>query len=236
MHWKYPAFALIVVLGNLTPLSSRAGGIVVSNLATPVLGYDTVQPIDPNLGGLALAQEFTTSSVSTTLVSIFANLGNYDVGLQGDFHLTAGLYASKNDLPDNSVLLTTFSFNVAAIPLVGFANVEFDPTSTVNLTPGTGYWFVLNGTSSDASGGTSWNYAIDGSHTGPGDLPNYSSSYDGGVTWNGPFPPAGVTNEPYLIQVNGGAVPEPASCTLGSIGLSALVALRRWSRSRRRVR
>ena len=73
-----------------------------------------------------------------------------------------------------------------------------------------------------------WNFTDSTTTIGPGSLPQFNNSFDGGMTWNGPF-----SGQPYLIQVNG-IVPEPASWVLGSMGFAAVLGLARWSCLRRR--
>jgi hypothetical protein len=60
-----------------------------------------------------------------------------------------------------------------------------------------------------------------------------NNSFDGGATWN-VIPGTGPV-QPYLIQVNGTAVPEPSSSVLGSIGFMSLLLVSRWSRARLRL-
>jgi hypothetical protein len=217
--------------------SARAGSLVVSNLGQPAAGADTIMPYDPSIGqfGFTAAQEFNTGSAATSLDRIFANIGDYYSGTNGDFQLTATLLADSGTTPSSTPgtptgpPLVSFTFNVASIPTSGFANVEFDPVGTFNLAASTNYWFVLSGSSpSDGTGSVDWNWTNSTTTSGPGSLPQYNNSYDGGTTWNGPF-----SGSPYLIQVNG-IVPEPASWVLGSMGFATVLGLARWSRACRR--
>jgi hypothetical protein len=145
--------------------------------------------------------------------------------VNGDFTLTATLQADNGGTP--GAVLTTFTFDVSTIPASGFAHVAFDPVSAEKLLAGVNYWFVLNGSSSDGSGGVGLSFTNGTSPDGPGSLPNFNNSNDNGAAWNGPFP-----NQPYQIQVSG-VVPEPASWVLGSLGFAGMLVARRWSRSRR---
>ncbi|MFI5458258.1 MAG: choice-of-anchor R domain-containing protein [Isosphaerales bacterium] len=223
---------MVALWGVVASQSARAGNLVVSNLGQSPSGADFIMPYDPSIGqfGFTAAQEFNTGSPATSLDRIFANIGNYDSGTNGDFQLTATLLADSAGTPSGSPLVS-FTFNVGSIPTSGFANVEFDPVGTFNLAASTNYWFVLSGSSpSDGSGGVNWNYTDSTITSGPGSLPQFNNSYDGGATWNGPF-----SGGPYLVQVNGVlSVPEPAGWVLGSIGFAAVLGLARWSRSRRR--
>jgi hypothetical protein len=234
MGTKFRVLSMIALLSLLISPLARAGDLVVGNLNQPALSFDTLIPYDPAISqpGFEAAQQFTTGSTGTSLDRIFASIGDYNPGT--DFHLTATLFADNNGLPTGAQL-TTFTFNVSAIPTSGFASVEFDPTPSVNLAANTPYWFVLNGSSSDGSGGTDWQFTASTTTYGPGTLPFFSNSNDGGATWNGPFPTAGFPNEPYLIQVNGSLVPEPSSWILGGIGFSSLWLVGRRARKHRQI-
>jgi hypothetical protein len=112
----------------------------------------------------------------------------------------------------------------------GFANVEFDPVGRVTLDPTRFYWFVLSGSSSDGTGSVEWQFTESTTHGGPGTLPDFASIFFD-------FPPAQwqvVPDSPFLIQVNGTAVPESSSWILGSLGFAALILVSRWSGWRRR--
>jgi len=221
---------MVVLWGVVASHSARAGSLVVGNLGQKPFGADTIMPYDPGIGqfGFTAAQEFNTGSAATSLDRIFANIGNYVAGTNGDFQLTATLLADSGGTPSGSTLVS-FMFNVGSIPTSGFANVEFDPVHTFNLAASTNYWFVLTGSSpSDGSGSVDWNWTTSTITYGPGSLPHFSNSYDGGTTWNGTF-----SGSPYLIQVNS-PVPEPAGWVLGGMGFAAVLGLARWSGSRRR--
>jgi len=188
-----------VLVSNLLP-----DGVVSSNPFSPVV----VDPAD------TWAQEFT-SGVSVNLSSIQASLGQLNSGSNGDFSVTAQLYqvSSAGDSPDQGTLVATLN-QVGAISTSGFTNVEFDPSGTVGLDASKFYWFVLSGASRDGSGGVSWQFSESPINLiGPGSLPNYAFE-SGGPPWT-IFPPTdSPASYPFLIQVNGGAVPEPGSLTL----------------------
>jgi len=213
------------------PPGARAADIIVSNLAEPHTLFDTLKAyIPPNTPGFESAQAFTTGTDSYLLDTISANLGNFDPGLNGDFTLSAVLYSANSDGSPGTFLT---SFNHAAIPASGFADVAFNPIDQVLLSAGATYLFVLKGSSADGTGGVDWSYADTYNSSGPGALPYFNTSFDGGATWNGPFaPPAG--GAPYLIQVNGTpSVPEPGSWLLGAVGFGAALGASRRLRPRR---
>jgi hypothetical protein len=173
-----------------------------------------------------IAQQFTTSSGPVQLVSVIASLGQLDPG-SGGFSLVAQLVADNNNTPTGSVL-TTFTYDPTKIPTSGYANVEFDPTSSVNLQSNTSYWFELQGRSSDGSGLVYWQYTLSVDHYGPGSLPNGAMFFTDppGQSWQV------FANEPSLIQVN--VVPEPSSVVLGCIALGLVMAVSPWTKNRRR--
>jgi hypothetical protein len=236
MGTKFRVLSMIALLSLLTSPLARAGDLVVGNLGQPPLTFDSIIPNDPSIGqpGFAAAQEFTTGSTGTSLDRIFASIGDYNAGKSNDFQLAATLYANVSGLPGGPAL-TTFSFKLASIPTAGFANVEFDPITPFNFAANTGYWFVLNGSSSDGSGSTDWQFTASTATYGPGTLPFFSNSVDGAATWKGPFPEVGFPNEPYLIQVNGPVVPEPSSWILGCVGFSSLWLVVRRARKLRQI-
>jgi hypothetical protein len=211
------------------PLSVRGGDLIVSSLNESNDGNDTITPYVPGVQpGFMAAQEFMTGSQNYLLTQILANLGNFDPGVNGEFTLTATLQADNGGKPGS--VLTTFTVDLSMIPTASFGHVAFDPVSAVNLRSGVNYWFVLNGSSSDGTGGVGLSFTDGTSPDGPGSLPNFNNSNDNGATWNGPFP-----NQPYQIQVSGTLVPEPASWVLGSLGFAGMLLARRWSRSHRRA-
>ena len=173
----------------------------MSNLAEPHSLYDTLMVYSPpNQPGFESAQAFTTGTNDYTLTSILANLGNFDPGSNGDFTLSATLQLANSDGTPGTVLT---SFTYGSIPTSGFADVEFDPINSILLSAGTTYMFVLKGVSSDGSGDVDWSYSDTTNSSGPGSLPFFNTSFDGGATWNGPFSPPNGGGDPYLIQVNG---------------------------------
>jgi len=219
----------MVALWGVVAAQSARADLIVGNLDQAPAGADTIVPYVPSFGqpGFTAAQEFNTGPVTGFLGPIFANIGNYYSGTNGDFQLTATLLADSSGTPSGIPLLT-FTFNAASIPTSGFANVEFDPVGSLSLAASTNYWFVLSGSSpSDGTGSVDWNFTDSTTTSGPGSLPLSNVSYDGGMTWSGAFP-----GEPYLIQVN--LVPEPSSLVVGGVGFAAVLGLARWSRSRER--
>jgi hypothetical protein len=207
--------------------SAEAGGILVGNLDQPPV-TDPGQLVFVNSTNF-LAQQFTTANDPVQVTSIIASLGEMDTG-SGGFSLLAELVADHNNSPTGSVL-TTFTLNAGTpIPTTGngYANVEFDPNSTVNLAANTPYWFVLEGQSSDGTGLVYWQYTLSTTTHGPGTLPFGGVFYTDppGQSWQ-VFP-----NEPSLIQVN--VVPEPASVVLGGLSAGLLLAASIRTRTHRR--
>ena len=188
---------VLVVLGSCT-LSARASQVIVGNLSAtpdPVASPSVIDPFD------FWAQEFT-SGVAATLQNIDASLGNFSAGNNGDFVLTAPLFQvpGPTNTPDQGTLIATLTQN-GVIPTSGYANVGFDASSSVALSPNLSYWFVLSATSSDKSGQVDWQFT-DGDTTsviGPGSLSNAA------VLSPNILPPSWTvfTDAPFLMQVNG---------------------------------
>ena len=198
------------------PGLARASQVIVSNLALDGQpGQFSPSQIDPSD---SWAQEFTTGGYFT-LQSVVANLGELNTGTNGDFTLTAQLYSVTNagDNPSLGTLLASFS-QVGPIPTAPnvYSNVEFDPTSPVSLNPSSFYWFVLSGSSSDGTGSVQWQFTDSSVTTGPGTLSAYAAFAAGyGWTVTPSIPPP---FSPFLIEVDGVAVPEPSSLLLGCVG------------------
>ena len=228
MRFCFRSRILIAVLGlALCPLSTRASQVIVGNLdqlPDPVASPSVIDPSD------FWAQEFT-SGVAATLQSIDASLGNFSAGNNGDFVLTAQVFqvSGAMDTPDQGALIATLTQN-GVIPTSGYANVEFDASPSVALSPNSFYWFVLSATSSDGSGLVDWQFTDTTSVIGPGSLSNAAVMSPG-------IPPPWTVfpGAPFLMQVNGSfaAVPEPSSLVLGCAGFSALLLAAFRSKSRR---
>jgi hypothetical protein len=223
MRSSYRLLSIVALLGFWAcPFTARAGQVLVSNLDQPVSGLSP-STIDP---GDFWAQQFT-SGVAATLTSITTSLGEFDSGNNQNFKLTAQLFqvTSISNTPDQGSLVAGFT-QVGSIPTGdgNFANVEFDPTHSVSLDPSKFYYFVLSGSSSDGSGAVQWQFTDSTASSGPGTLPNYA--FFDGTSWSQ------FGGSPFLIEVQGAAVPEPSSLILGCVGLSAVVfAARRRMRA-----
>jgi hypothetical protein len=231
MKMRSCVLTMCVVWAMVASETVHAGSVVVSNIGQSAAGADTIVPYDPGIGqfGFTAAQEINTGSLAgtTAIGSVIASVGNYFAGTNSDFQLTAMLEADSGGMPSGPALVN-FSFVAGSIPTSGFANVQFNPIGSFVLASNTNYWFVLNGSSpSDGTGSVDWQFTNSTTTVGPGSLPQFNNSFDGGTTWNGPF-----GGQPYLIQVNG--VPEPAGWVLASIGFAAVLGVSRLRLSRRR--
>jgi len=225
LFYRVVTLFVLLVLG-LCPLRARAGPVIVGNLSQPP------DPLSPSVIDSTdfWAQEFT-SGVAATLQSVEASLGNLSAGNNGDFALTAQLYkvAGASNTPDQGTQIATLTQN-GVIPTSGFANVEFDASPSIVLSPNLFYWFVLSAQSSDGSGFVDWQFTNTTSSTGPGSLLNAA------VMSPGIPPPWTVfSGAPFLVQVNGtfSAVPEPSSLIMGCAGFSAVLLAAFRSRTRR---
>jgi hypothetical protein len=235
MKWNLIFSTIFLSLAVIGTSNCQAGDLIVSSLSSPSsdLDYATVNPPDPSSGdpGFAIAQEFT-SSFATPLLQVVVNIGGYNAGVNGDTQIIGTLFADNGGVPTGA-LLTQFTYNPADLLTAGFKEVTFTPTTNVNLTAGTGYWFVLSAISTDG-GGINWKIADDNSGiVGPGSLPGYTQSPDSGTTWDDPklTPP---DYPPFLFAAYGpAAVPEPSSWITGSVGILGVALVSRRSRSGR---
>jgi hypothetical protein len=230
MDLKWRVWSMIAVWGiAASPVGAHAGQVVVGNLNQPP-GQLSPSQIDPED---FWAEEFTTGGGSYTLTHILASLGGFDRGNNGDFTLTAQLFAvtSQSETPDQGTLVATLTQN-GSVPTNGFANVEFDSPSGVTLSPSLSYWFVLSGSSSDGTGAAQWQFTDNPAPPnsyGPGSLPNFARITVSSGPWTA-FP-----DFPFLVEVDaaGTAVPEPSSAVLGGFGLAFVFALRGLVKLRR---
>ncbi len=236
MSRKRCVLALIALLGHSACLSTAcAGQVLVSNLLSDgVVSGNTFSPSVIDATDF-WAQEFT-SGASVNLASIQASLGQFNAGTNSDFVLTAQLIQVTNasDGPDMGSVVAALS-QIGSISTTGFSNVEFDPTGTVSLDASKFYWFVLTGSSSDSTGGVSWQVANTPANSGPGSLPDYGFLSPGNPPWSvHPIDPNDASTFPFLIGVTGqgSAVPEPASLILACIGFSGALFARRWMKLR----
>jgi hypothetical protein len=218
--------AVLAVSGFIR--AARGDEVLVSNLDQSPGGLSPSQ-IDTTD---SWAQEFT-SGISSPLAFIKASLGELDPGTNGDFTLTAQLFSvtTAGNTPDQGTLVGTLAQN-GPIPTGSgnFANVEFDPTTTTNLDKNLFYWLVLSGQSGDGSGAAQWQFTDSTTVHGPGTLPDFAFSNDGGMSWT-PGPGGGVS--PFLVEVDGSAVPEPSSLILWCMSFPAAMIARRWAMKRR---
>ena len=236
MSRKSCVLALIALLAHSAcPYTASADPVLVSNLLPE--GVVSGNFFSPSVVDAtdSWAQEFT-SGASINLASIQASLGQLNAGTNSDFSLTAQLIQVTNasDGPDSGSVVSAMS-QLGLISTSGFSNVEFDPSVTVSLDSSKFYWFVLTGSSSDSTGGVSWQIANTAANSGPGSLPNYGSLSPGDPSWSvHPLDPNNAATFPFLIGVTGqgSAVPEPASLILACIGFSGALLARRWMKSR----
>ena len=218
MRLRIRLLPIIALLGLFaSPLTAEAAQVLVGNLDQPpyVVGTEF-------LGGVFAAQEFTTG-VSANLTSIVTSLGFLEMGAGETFPFIAELISvpAIGDTPDMGTVVDTLTLKggLSSIPFLDFANVEFDPTKTDSLSSSLFYYFVLGQPdSTDIGGSFMWNYTLSTTVDGTGTLPNTVAAL-GGVS----SPWTQTPGAPFLIQINGAAVPEPSSWILGCMGFLAVV-------------
>lgn len=196
--------ALAAALALAGPFAGRADAVlIVSNFAETF--RDATPIANPEYWA---AQSFATDA-EYVLTSIAAQIGNATGNPDAVIELRLGT-ADDVDLTPGG-LLTTF-----AIPDLSGAIAAriFTPNTSVTLSPGNAYWFLV-GTN---TGGFDLGYsASDNMTTGPGAILNFADSSDAGAT----FINRG-SDFPYFLEVNGEVVPEPGTLLLAGIGLAGL--------------
>jgi hypothetical protein len=183
-----------------------AAAVLVGNLDQPTRAT-TIVPIDQGWA----AQSFATGAASEVLSAI-----DVLVGLRsGTPVVVAELHADSADGP--GALLATFS--VPLLPSGTPQPVALTPDIAAVLAPFSTYWLVM-GTS--GAGAFGWSYAQGNASNGPGALGAYAYSPDQGASWSG-F----GTDNPYQLQVEVSAVPEPANAAMLALGLG-LLGVQTW--------
>jgi hypothetical protein len=194
----------------------------VSNLSEPLRDASAIgnnpnpvppptAPDEPNW--YWAAQSFLPDDNSYSLVSLDAIVGD------GSTNPPPVVVAELHS--DNSGLVGSLITTLTAPDMSGPPSVRtFTPDNPVTLSASTKYWFVL-GSQAPGDGTYSWAYAEGNGQVGPGSLGNYNYSTDSGATWSD----FGSDN-PFYLQVNVTAIPEPAALVLAAIGM-ALLPLRR---------
>ena len=209
---KWLAFALVVSCSDV----SRAD-VLISNLSEPFRGASPIgnnpNPVPPpdDLIWYWAAQSFLPDANSYSLVSIDAIVGD------GSSAPAPVVVAELHS--DNSGLVGSLITSFTAPSVAGAQSVRtFVPDNPVPLSPSTKYWFVL-GSQAPGDGTFLWSYAEGNGSVGPGALDNYNYSTDSGGTWSN----FGSDN-PFYLQVNVTAVPEPGAVLLISVGLAFVAA------------
>lgn len=177
-----PALVALALASPLLASASQAE-VLLSNLAEPTRDTTAVSDV------LWAAQSFFNDGDSHHLTNIRAVVG----GASGDPDVLAELREGST----TGTLLSTF-----ALPSFGgaYSARTFTPLSNVTLNPGGTYFFILGVT----GGGFGWSYAKGNNQVGTASFGQYEYSDNQAATWTN----FGADN-PYLVEVNVGSVPEP---------------------------
>jgi hypothetical protein len=185
--------------------------VIVSNLA----GTD-----DINFGGTDIyAQSFTTDAQLYRLDNITINVATF---VYDDGSSASGVEVKIWDSgPSESTPGTVIgSFNIPSLPLGGFGDTTFLPSTEIFLNASTTYWIAT--THSSTHGGAFQFQGTASAATGPGTMGSLLKSDDGGLSWHSPSP------LDMKLEINGTVVPAPTAVILGILGLStAAIRLRR---------
>jgi hypothetical protein len=179
-------------------LASGAPIVIVSNLGETPAGID--------VGGLNVgAQSFTTGGTAVILQDVVLDL----LGSGGAVDVS--LFSDNSGLPGSSLL------SLGALTPTGSGFGDYTATGTYALAAASTYWVVV-----DYLGAPSWGWTASTAYTGTGTLDALTNSYDGGTIWNPPYP-----DNPYLLEVNATATPEPSGLVLISIGIGVMLFVKR---------
>ena len=202
----------VALAGCLLFCGYAHSAVLVSNLSEPLRATSTITnsplPNDPAWA----AQSFATDANTYSLLNIRTILGGASGSPDAFAELRKDTGANAVD-PSAGGLLTTFTLP----SLAGASAIRtLTPDSAVTLNPNTTYWLILGVTGTGSYG---WDYAEGNATSGPGTLGSYAYS----------FPPPGAwatwgTDNPYYLEVNVSAVPEPATC--GLVGAALLACAR----------
>ena len=184
-----------------------AAAVLVGNLDQPTRDVTGI----PTVLGWA-AQSFATGASGEILSAIEVLVGQRD----GDPAIVAELHADSASGP--GALLSGFS--VPLLPTGTPQVLTLTPNIAWALAPDTSYWLVMGTTGAGSFG---WAYAEGNVTSGPGSLASYGYSQDQGASWN-----SFGSDNPYQMQVDVSAVPEPATAQALLLGLLCVGGLMRW--------
>ncbi|WP_295951625.1 PEP-CTERM sorting domain-containing protein [Rhodoferax sp.] len=204
--------SLCLLIATAIPTAQAA--LVYNNLGAAPSGSDPIYGYGP------LANSFTTGAEGGTLRGVQALLMNLGPDVVGNVQVN--LLASNGAAP-GSTLLSLGSLSSADIASSGFQAYSFAPTSAFDLAANTTYWLQILAADVNA---IQWAFASDLSFTGVAGESSYSAAF--GVSPNASAALDGFG--PYQMAVE---VPEPGSLALVTLGLIAVVFVRRRSASQR---
>lgn len=186
--------------------------VVYNNLGAAASGSDPIYSYGP------LANSFTTGADGGTLRGVQALLMNLGPNVVGNVQVNL---LSSNGAAPGSTLLSLGSLSSADIASSGFQSYSFAATSAYDLSANTTYWVQILAADLNA---IQWSFTSDLSGAGVAGESSYSAAF--GVSPNASAALDGFG--PYQMAVE---VPEPGSLALVSLGLIAVVWVRRRSAS-----
>lgn len=193
-------FWLLVVMATALPIRAD---VIVDNLTQPTRGYFGPIGNDASTNDFWIGQQFTVPNGPTpyALDKITLALGPQNGGAS----VTLSLWQSgPNDSPTNEIPINEIAVVNSAI-VTNSGNVDFAPTNTLVLTPGT-YFAVIQPTTAGDSGYVNWAYSNTTNWTGTGVLGGYADTTGGGWYYTA------ITNYPQQMRVQ--ATPIPANLSL----------------------
>lgn len=182
------AWATVFVFTMGAPTSSAV--VVVSNLSEVERDFNTID------SALFAAQSFETDAQDYELVRVRSIIGG-ELGASGAF--VELRRATPAGIMDTSPAGFVASFTLP--DLSGPRSIrDLVPATPVTLSASTRYYVLFGAT---GPGSYEWAYAEGNGSTGPGSLPQFQYSFDGGGLWS-----IFASENPFFLEVEAGSVEE----------------------------
>jgi len=208
------------VANNRTARAQRDNAGTGSN--ERIFGQTFTAPSDALIDGVALktsgTKDFSALSPSTLQIKVF-DMNDGDGVPAGDVPDDGGFPDSDN------TLLGTFDFDVSSLSYASDTWLRFDFDSTVALTAGELYGFLVFWNGDDSDNTFDVRHTLDAGSTLAGGTMRTNTSNYNDANWTGSGPWGGVQTE--VSDLTFVVIPEPCSLALSAIGILGLLAFGR---------